>query len=128
LLSIKGIGLVAAAWLLVATVNFTTCDTAEQAASYVGLVPRQKQSGETESKRSIGHAGHARLRHVLYLATLSAQRFNPPIKRHYERLILKGKPGKAATIACARKLVSIAFACVKQERMFDPDYTPSKSA
>jgi transposase len=122
LLSIKGIGLVAASWLLVATINFTTCDTPEQAASFVGLVPRQRQSGEWEGKRSIGHAGHARLRHVLYIATISALRYNPIIKRHYERLIQKGKPGKVAVIAAERKLLTIAWACVKYERMFDPAY------
>jgi len=122
LLSITGIGLVAASWLLVATVNFTTCDTPEQAASFVGLVPRQQQSGKWEGKRFIGHSGHARLRHVLYIATISALRYNPIIKRHYERLIQKGKPGKVAVIAAERKLLTIAWACVKYERMFDPEY------
>src|SRR4051812_5468529 len=37
LMSIPGIGLIAAAWILVATLNFTTCDTPEQAASFAGL-------------------------------------------------------------------------------------------
>jgi hypothetical protein len=75
-----------------------------------------------QGKRFIGHAGHARLRHVLYIATISALRFNPIIKRHYERLIQKGKPGKVAVIAAERKLLTIAWACVKYERMFDPEY------
>ncbi|MEO8394848.1 MAG: IS110 family transposase [Chloroflexota bacterium] len=122
LMSIKGIGLMTASWLLVATVNFTTCDSVEQIASYVGLVPRQNQSGDKESRRHIGYSGHPRLRHLLYLAAVTALRYNPPIKRYYERLIREGKPGKVAVIACARKLLGIAWACVKYERMFDPDY------
>lgn len=118
LLSIPGIGLVAAAWIQVATLNFTTCDTPEQAASFAGLVPRQRQSGNMDSPRHIGHAGHARLRQVLYLSTVTALRFNPIIKRYYERLIARGKPGKVAVIACERKLLHIAWTCVVKERMF----------
>lgn len=119
LMSIPGIGLIAAAWILVATLNFTTCDTPEQAASFAGLVPRQKQSGTIDSPRHIGHAGHARLRQVLYLSTVTALRFNPVIKRYYEKLIKRGKPGKVAVIACERKLLHIAWTCVVKERMFE---------
>lgn len=59
---------------------------------------------------------------MLYIATISALRYNPIIKRFYERLIQKGKPGKVAVIAAERKLLTIAWACVKYERMFDPAY------
>lgn len=85
-------------------------------------MPCPQPSGQWESQRFSGHAGHARLRPVLYSATISALRYNPIIKRHYERLIQKGKPGKVAVIAAARKLLTIAWACVKYERMFDPEY------
>lgn len=123
LLSIKGIGLVAAGWILVATQNFQTFDTAEQAASFAGLVPRQRQSGTSlNGKPSIGFAGHARLRHAMVIASKSALQHNPHIKHFYNRLKDKGKLGNVATIAAARKLMHICWACVKYERMYDPDY------
>lgn len=122
LMSITGIGLIAASWILVATINFTTCDTPDQAASYAGLVPRQRQSGDYEGKRHIGHAGHHRLRHILYLSTIAALHYNPLIKRYYDRLVARGKPGKVAVIACERKLLHLAWVCVKKERMFDKEY------
>ncbi|MEP7292500.1 MAG: IS110 family transposase, partial [Chloroflexota bacterium] len=51
-------------------------------------------------------------------------RFNPIIKRYYERLIARGKPGKVAVIACERKLLHIAWTCVVKERMFEDNKLP----
>jgi transposase len=61
-----GIGVITAAWLLVATLNFTLCPTPEAATAYAGLAPQPHQSGTSMRGRpSIGHTGHARLRTVL---------------------------------------------------------------
>jgi transposase len=77
LLSIKGIGPITAGWLLVSTLNFTTCDRPEAMVAYAGLAPNPRQSGSSLRGRSaIGHTGNARLRTAVYLATLSvADRF-----------------------------------------------------
>lgn len=121
--SISGIGLVTTAWLLVATLNFTACRSAESAAAYAGLVPLARESGTSVRHRArIGHAGHARLRTALYMASLSAARYNPAIRAHYERLRAAGKPSKVARCAAARKLVQLAYAVVTKKQRFDPDY------
>jgi transposase len=121
--SISGIGLVTTAWLLVGTLNFQACASAEQAAAYVGLVPLARESGSSVRGRSqIGHGGHGRLRTALYLATLSAARFNPLIKAHYDRLRAAGKPAKVARCAAARKLLHLAFAVVTKRQPFDLAY------
>jgi transposase len=123
LLSITGIGLVTTAWLLVGTQNFTACASAESAAAYVGLVPLARESGSSVRGRAqIGHGGHGRLRTALYLATLTAARFNPVIKAHYERLRARGKPPKVARCAAARKLLHLAWAVVTKRQPFDPTY------
>ena len=123
LLSISGIGLITTAWLLVGTLNFEACASAEQAAAYVGLVPLARESGSSVRGRAqIGHGGHARLRTALYLATLTAARFNPAIKMHYQRLRAAGKPAKVARCAAARKLLHLAFAVVSKREPFDPAY------
>ena len=62
------------------------------------------------------------MRTALYMATLSAIRYNPPIKAFYERLRAKGKPVKVARCAAARKLLHIAWAIVKKGDLFDPNY------
>ncbi len=121
--SIPGLGLVTAAWLLVGTVNFTTCASAEAAAHYAGLAPMERQSGTSiRGRPSIGHGGNGRVRTALYMATLSAARYNPVIKRFYTRLREAGKPVKVARCAAARKLMHLAFAVVTKGQDFDPSY------
>ena len=121
--SIKGVGWVTAAWTLVTTLNFTTCDTVESLTAYAGLAPMPRQSGSSVWHRpSIGHSGNGRLRTAYYMATLTAARFNPAIKTFYSRLIAAGKPEKVARCAAARKLLHIAWAVVKKDQPFDPNY------
>jgi transposase len=121
--TITGIGVVTTAWLLVATVNFTACRAGEAAAAYSGLVPLARESGSSVRGRGqIGHAGNARLRTALYMATVSAARHNPVIRAQYERLRAAGKPVKVARCAAARKLLHIAYAVVTKGQVFDPQY------
>jgi transposase len=123
LLSITGIGVITAGWLLVATLNFTACPDAEAATGYAGLTPTAKRSGTSvRGRERIGHSGHKRLRTALYMAALSAARYNPLIKAFYERLRAAGKPPKVARCAAARKLLHLAWAVVHHHRAFDPHY------
>jgi len=127
LLSIKGVGPITAAWLLAATHNFTDCHSPEQLAAYAGLAPYPHQSGKSIRRReAIGHTGHARLRRSLYMATLSASRYNPAIKTFYDRLRQNGKPMKVARCAAARKLIHIAWAVVTKHTPFDPAYQQNR--
>lgn len=118
---IPSIGLITAAWLLVASHNFTTCTSPEQLAAYAGLAPYKRESGSSVRRRGqIGHAGHARLRHALYIATLSATRHNPAVRVFYDRLRARGKPMKVARCAAARKLIHVAWAVVTKQSPYNP--------
>jgi len=109
-----------AAWLLVTTLNFTICQTADELTAYAGLAPNPFQSGTSvRGRASIGHTGNAALRTAAYLVTLNAAQPNPVIKAFYERLRAAGKPMKVARCAAARKLLHLAFAVVKHEQDFD---------
>jgi transposase len=126
--SIPGIGLVSSAWILVATVHFTTCATTDAAVGYAGLNPLDRLSGSSVRGRpSIGHGGHARLRTALYMATLTAAQHNPVIKAFYTRLRAAGKPNKVARCAAARKLLRIAWAVATKEQVFDPTYAMQRT-
>lgn len=114
---IKGIGLLGAAWLLVITNGFTTCDSPEQLASYLGVVPHRQDSGQRRGHKPLGTSGHARARHILYQGSVSAVRSNPPIRDHYQSLLARGKPVKVARCAATRKLVHQAFAVVQHYRL-----------
>ena len=121
--SIPGIGVLTAAWLLVLTVNFSLCATPAAVTNYAGLAPLARDSGtRVHGRAQLGHGGNARVRTVVYLATLSAAQHNPMIKAFYDRLRAVGKPMKVARWAAARKLLQLAYAVVTHRRRFDPAY------
>jgi len=121
--SAPGIGLLTAAWLVTATLNFTLAPGPEALAAYAGRAPMPRSSGTSvRGRESIGHAGNAHLRTALYLATLSAARHNPHIRPFYDRLRAAGKPTKVARCAAARKLLHLAYALATNRTDFDPDH------
>jgi transposase len=127
LLGVKGVGIVTAAWLLVVTNNFTSCEDGDNLVSYAGLAPRRKESGTSVKGRPyIGYGGSNQLRQILYMASLSASRFNPIIKAFYDNLRERGKAFKVAVCACARKLILMCWAIVTKKTEFDPNYRSTR--
>jgi transposase len=91
-----------------------------QIAKLVGVAPLADQSGPKDKPRHCW-GGRADVRAVLFMATLSAKRWNPTIKAFYERLLAKGKPKKVALTACMHKLLTILNAMVKHNTVWDPE-------
>ena len=121
--TIPGIGSNTAAWILTATLNFSACQSPDEAVAFAGLAPHVRQSGTSlQSNYSVGRGGHERLRRALYLAALPGVRFNPILAAFYQRLLARGKPKKVALCAAARKLLHIAWAVVTKQQPFDPGY------
>ncbi len=84
----------------------------QKIAALVGLAPFNRDSGRFRGRRHI-FGGRADVRSVLYMAALSGIRYNPVLKRFYERLMAKGKLFKVAITACMRKLLTILNAIVR---------------
>ena len=59
------------------------------------------------------------MRAVVYMAALSAIRYNPVFKVFYERLLQAGKPKKVAIVACMRKLLTILNAMLRDKTAWD---------
>lgn len=121
LLSIPGFGIYTVTALMVHTVNFTTVESADQLSSFVGVVPRKHESGQTRYTY-IRFSSVPRLRQTLYMCTMSAVRYNPTLRAYYNRLVARGKGRQKTRIACIRKLLHIAWGCVRNQAMFDPEY------
>lgn len=81
-------------------------------AALVGVAPFARDTGKSFGKRFC-KGGRNSIRRVLYMATISATRFNPVIKAHYQSLSSPGKLKKVALIACARKLLVILNAMTR---------------
>lgn len=109
--SVPGIGRIVAA-TLVATLPELGLATGGEVAALAGLAPLSRESGQWRGARHIG-GGRTAPRRILYLAAVNARRCNPVIRAVYERLRAAGKPAKVALVACARKLVVLINALVR---------------
>lgn len=109
--TVKGIGEVTTFALIGELPELGQIDN-NKIAALVGLAPFCRDSGTIKGKRTTW-GGRSSVRAALYMATLSASKYNPTIKIFYERLVAKGKAKKVALIACMRKLLTIINTMVK---------------
>lgn len=86
----------------------------QQIAKLVGVAPLNRDSGQLQGKRMI-YGGRAAVRIALYMATLSAVRWEPDLRDHYQQLRARGKVAKVALVACMRKLLGILNARRRDE-------------
>lgn len=100
--------------ILLGTLPELGAASAAEIARLAGLAPINRDSGKMRGKRWIG-GGRPRVRAALYMATLSATRFNPIVKTWYKRLLSAGKPKKVALVACMRKLLVVINAMIRNK-------------
>jgi transposase len=117
--SIKGIGPVASQTLLAALPELGAL-TNKQAAALAGLAPYDDDSGSWRGARHV-RGGRACVRSVLYLAALSAARYNPALRAFKERRERRGKKAKVVLTAVARKLLVLANAVLRDGRPWSPE-------
>ena len=96
------------------------------AASLIGVAPWTRESGQWKGRSCI-RGGRARPRRLLYMAAVAALRCNPDMARKYAELRARGKPPKVALTAVMRKLVVLANALLKQDRLWTPDPLPAQA-
>ena len=111
--SSKGLGPVSQATVLALLPELGHLDR-RQIAKLTGVAPMNRDSGQGQGKRRI-RGGRAPVRVALYMATLSAVRWDPMMKAHYQQLRARGKLGKVALVACMRKLLGIINARRRDE-------------
>lgn len=109
--SLPGVGPVLSSTLITDLPELGTLSN-KKIAALVGLAPFPRDTGKSNGKRFC-KGGRNAVRRVLYMSTLSAARFNPVIKEFYDRLCQKGKLKKVAHIACARKVLVILNAMIR---------------
>lgn len=114
--SAKGIGPVAISTFLAELPELGELNRG-QIAKLVGVAPMNNDSGQKPRKRkTIG--GRSYVRRVLYMATLAATRFNPTIRKFYQRLLAEGKEKKVALIAAMRKFLTILNTLIKKDELW----------
>lgn len=109
--SIPGVGPTTARCLLLKLPELGQLSDKEISA-LVGVAPMDNDSGAHRGQRHI-FGGRASVRMALWMATITAIRVNPVIRKFFDRLKAAQKPHKVAAIACMRKLLVIANAIVR---------------
>lgn len=117
----KGIGKGTQATLLAALPELGTLSH-KQISKLVGVAPLNCDSGKHKGRR-FTWGGRADVRCSLYMATLSAVRYNPVIKPFYERLLAKGKQKKVVLVACMHKLLTILNAIMKSGKPWNNNFS-----
>jgi len=111
LTSVPGVGDVTAHTLIADLPELGQLDR-RRIAALVGVAPVNRDSGQLRGKRTIA-GGRVGVRNALYMATLSAVRWNPVISTHYHSLVDRGRPKKVALVASMRRLLGILNAIMR---------------
>jgi len=129
--TVPSIGPVTAAAFVATIDDVRRFRRAHQVEAYLGLVPRELSSGETQRRGHITKAGHARTRWLLIQAAVSILRRRPPQAEALRTwaLHIAARRGKhVAVVALARRLAGILYALLRDGSVFAPRRSPRPEA
>jgi transposase len=115
--SVPGVGPTLSATLLAELSELGSTDR-KRIGALVGVVPYNHDSGRLKGTRSIA-GGRTPVRGVLYMAAVTARRFNPVIKAFAQRLEGMGKCSKVILVACMNKLSAYLNVMVRDNLTWD---------
>lgn len=127
--SIKGIGNTSATILLSIIGDINDFPSEGKLASYFGIVPRVRNSNETEHTGRITKRGTKLGRTTLVQCSLIAMRYSEYLQRFYLRVAARRGKGKAI-IALAKKFLGIIFKTLTNDWVFEdfPNFVLAEGA
>lgn len=118
-ISVKGIGLVIAAFMLVTTNNFAGFENGREYACYSGVAPFGNTSGiSIRGKTKVSNLANKTIKTMLSRGANSASKWDPELKAYFNRKLAEGKDHKVVMNAISCKLVNRVFAVVKRQTPF----------
>lgn len=126
--SIPGIGDLTASYLIAELGDIHRFQDVGDVVAFVGLNPRQHQSGKKQSTHGISRKGRAALRAALYMPAVVAKRCNPRLRAWSVQLAQRGLTGKQVIVALMRKLIHLAYGILKSGRAYDPHFLDQRLA
>lgn len=119
LCDIKGVGIDSAVTMVLEIEDVNRFANAKKMASYFGVHPTFKQSGDGQWGNHMSKKGRGNIRATLYMVALSAVRYNPLFKDLYARFRGQGKSHKAAAGVVMHKMLRIIYGVLKSGKPFD---------
>lgn len=119
--SIPGVGKITALTFISTIGNIERFDNSRKVGAYIGLVPRVYGSGDSIKMGRITKRGDSTLRNKLLQAAISLLKTKKKnsLKEFFNRLIKSGVSKNKARIALARKLATVMFVLLKENRKFE---------
>jgi len=122
--SVRCVGFVAAAYLIVYTNGFSRFESAKRLASYAGIAPFEHSSGTSIRGRTRVHPmANKTLKTVLHMCAVSSVKHNPEMVKYFQRKVAEGKNKMSVLNAVRNKVVHRVFSCVKNQRTYQMEYT-----
>jgi transposase len=124
LMTAPGVGPVTAVAFVATVDRETRFRNAHQLQSYIGLVPREWSSSETQRKGAITKTGNTRMRWLLVEAAwcILRRKLKPEtiLLRMWAEGIARRHGSHVAAVALARRLAGILFAMWRDQTEYDP--------
>ena len=119
--SFQGIGLYSAIGLIINIVSVDRFPSAKHLASYFGVHPVYKISGDGTARFCMSKRGRVVPRQILYMVARTSIICNPLIIEVYINHIKRGNTKSSALGVCMHKILRIVFGILKHQKEFDPE-------
>ncbi len=120
--SIPGIGIITATTILGKTGDPVHLKKVNELASFIGLTPRERSTGDVVRRGQITHFGNKDLRRLLIEAAWVSIRYDNELKQFFYRIMKRNHPKGAALkaiVAVARKLTTRIYSVLKNQRKYE---------
>jgi len=117
----SGIGNYSAIGLMLEIQTVERFATVKKLASFFGLHPVFKISGDGASGFRMSKKGRKEPRAILYMVTMSAITTNPLIRDLYQKHVANGMNKMAAIGLCMHKILRIIYGMLKSNTPFNPE-------
>ena len=119
--SIPGVGIDSAVVIALEIENVNRFETVKKMASYFGVHPTYKQSGDGKWGNFLSKTGRSEIRAALYMPALTAVRCNPMLKQVYARFRAQGMSHYQAIAVVMHKLLRIIYGILKNRTKFNAE-------
>lgn len=121
--SIKGVGAITAAQILITTNEFKDINSPKKFACYCGVAPFEHSSGSSiRGKTRVSQLGNKNVKRLLHMAAMVSVMYNEELKLYYQRKVEAGKNKMLVLNAVRNKLIHRIFSCVKHDRLYENNY------
>lgn len=129
-LGIPGFGIVSAAYLTAMIMDIDRFPNRNSFTAYFGIVPKMRESADTTHNCATTHRGDVDARRLLAQAAFVHVQHaeNSVVTSLWNRLKKKGKAHREVQIACARKLLTVVWSVLRNNRPYSADAESLKTS